>query len=133
MTNGRGANDDCVADHAMGMLIAVVRNFRKLDQQCRAGVWRTQIPVPPGISGKRLGILGMVIFGAFHNAQLAWALGDIGVGLMAWLNVIAILILQKPALIALRDYERQKKLGLDPVFDPEALGIRNAHFWKKQA
>ena len=75
----------------------------------------------------------MVVFGAYHNAAMAWTLGDIGVGLMAWLNVIAILILQKPALIALRDYERQKKLGLDPVFDPEALGIRNAHFWKKQA
>ena len=81
----------------------------------------------------RLGIVGMVVFGAYHNAAMAWTLGDIGVGLMAWLNVIAILILQKPALIALRDYERQKKLGLDPVFDPEALGIRNAHFWKKQA
>ena len=81
----------------------------------------------------RLGIVGMVVFGAYHNAAMAWTLGDIGVGLMAWLNVIAILILQKPALIALRDYERQKKLGLDPTFDPEALGIRNAHFWKKQA
>jgi len=81
----------------------------------------------------RLGIVGMVIFGAYHNAAMAWTLGDIGVGLMAWLNVIAILILQKPALIALRDYERQKKLGLDPIFDPDALGIRNAHFWKKQA
>ena len=81
----------------------------------------------------RLGIVGMVVFGAYHNAAMAWTLGDIGVGLMAWLNVIAILILQKPALIALRDYERQKKLGVDPVFDPEALGIRNAHFWKKQA
>ena len=81
----------------------------------------------------RLGIVGMVVFGAYHNAAMAWTLGDIGVGLMAWLNVIAILILQKPALIALRDYERQKKLGLDPTFDPDALGIRNAHFWKKQA
>jgi AGCS family alanine or glycine:cation symporter len=81
----------------------------------------------------RLGIVGMVVFGAYHNAAMAWTLGDIGVGLMAWLNVIAILILQKPALIALRDYERQKKQGLDPTFDPEALGIRNAHFWKKQA
>ena len=78
----------------------------------------------------RLGIIGMVVFGAYHNAAMAWTLGDIGVGLMAWLNVIAILILQKPALLALRDYERQKKLGLDPVFDPEALGIRNADFWK---
>jgi len=81
----------------------------------------------------RLGIVGMVIFGAYHNAAMAWTLGDIGVGLMAWLNVIAILILQKPALIALRDYERQKKLGLDPTFDPDALGIRNADFWKTKA
>ena len=80
----------------------------------------------------RLGIIGMVIFGAVHNAQLAWALGDIGVGLMAWLNIVAILIVQKPAMIALRDYERQKKLGLDPTFDPVALGIKNADFWQKK-
>jgi AGCS family alanine or glycine:cation symporter len=80
----------------------------------------------------RLGIIGMVVFGAVHNAQLAWALGDIGVGLMAWLNIVAILIVQKPAMIALRDYERQKKLGLDPTFDPVALGIKNADFWQKK-
>ncbi len=80
----------------------------------------------------RLGIIGMVVFGAIHNAQLAWALGDIGVGLMAWLNIVAIFIVQKPAMIALRDYERQKKLGLDPTFDPVALGIKNADFWQKK-
>ncbi|GAB3515443.1 alanine/glycine:cation symporter family protein [Pseudoxanthomonas daejeonensis] len=80
----------------------------------------------------RLGIVGMVVFGAYHNAAMAWTLGDIGVGLMAWLNIVAILILQKPALLALRDYERQKKLGLDPTFDPEALGIRNAGFWNRR-
>ena len=80
----------------------------------------------------RLGIVGMVVFGAYHNAAMAWTLGDIGVGLMAWLNIVAILILQKPALLALRDYERQKKLGLDPTFDPEALGIRNAGFWTRR-
>lgn len=50
---------------------------------------------------------------------------------MVWLNVIAILILTKPALLALKDYESQKKLGLDPVFDPEKLGIKNADFWEK--
>ncbi|MBN6151927.1 alanine:cation symporter family protein [Xanthomonas sp. AmX2] len=80
----------------------------------------------------RLGIMFMVVFGAFHNASQAWALGDIGVGLMAWLNIIAILILHKPAMLALRDYERQKKLGLDPVFDPEPLGIKNADFWRER-
>jgi alanine or glycine:cation symporter, AGCS family len=77
----------------------------------------------------RIGIIGMVVFGAYHNAALAWTLGDIGVGLMAWLNVIAILILQKPALLALRDYEAQKKQGLDPQFDPAKLGITNADLW----
>jgi AGCS family alanine or glycine:cation symporter len=79
----------------------------------------------------RLGIMAMVVFGAYHNAKMAWALGDIGVGLMAWLNVVAILILQKPAMLALTDYERQKKQGLDPVFDPDALGIKNADFWRR--
>ena len=77
----------------------------------------------------RLGVIGIVVFGAYHDAKLAWALGDIGVGLMAWINVTAILIIQKPAMLALADYERQRKLGLDPVFDPIALGIKNADFW----
>lgn len=80
----------------------------------------------------RVAIIGMVIFGAFHNAGTAWALGDLGVGLMAWLNLVAILLLQKPALAALRDYERQKKQGIEPVFDPDALGIRNADFWRRR-
>ena len=78
----------------------------------------------------RVGILGMVAIGTLNTAGAAWQLGDIGVGLMAWLNIVAILILQKPALAALRDYERQRKAGkIRPVFDPEALGIRNADFW----
>ena len=37
--------------------------------------------------------------------------------------------LQRPALIALKDYERQKDSGRKPVFDPEALGIRHAELW----
>lgn len=80
----------------------------------------------------RIVIVAMVVFGAVHEASLAWALGDIGVGLMAWLNIVAILLLQKPALIALRDYERQKKLGVEPVFDPDALGVRNADYWRER-
>lgn len=78
----------------------------------------------------RIVILLAVTFGAMRTATAAWTLGDIGVGLMAWLNIIAILILQKPAFLALRDYEAQKKAGKDPVFDPDALGIKNADFWR---
>ena len=80
----------------------------------------------------RIAILTAVAFGAVRTATAAWTLGDIGVGLMAWLNIIAILILQKPALLALKDYEAQKKAGKDPTFDPDALGIRNADFWRKR-
>lgn len=81
----------------------------------------------------RILILGAVTFGCVRTAGMAWTLGDIGVGLMAWLNLIAILILQKPALLALRDYEEQKKQGLDPTFDPLKLEIRNADFWAGRA
>ena len=78
----------------------------------------------------RVGILTMVAIGTLRTAGAAWQLGDIGAGLMAWINIIAILILQKPALAAFRDYEKQRRAGkTEPVFDPEALGIRNAGFW----
>ncbi|MBO1512971.1 alanine/glycine:cation symporter family protein [Metabacillus bambusae] len=80
----------------------------------------------------KLVILAATFYGSVKTASLAWALGDVGLGIMVWLNVIAILILAKPALIALKDYEKQKKQGLDPVFDPKALGIKNADYWETE-
>jgi len=63
LANGAGTNDDCVADHAFGLLIAAVRGFHSLDRLCREGVWRESIPQPPHVSGKRLGILGLGTIG----------------------------------------------------------------------
>jgi len=81
-------------------------------------------------------LMASVFYGAVRTASLAWGLGDIGVGLMAWLNIVAILILffmGKPALKALADYERQKNAGVETyTFDPEALGIKNADFWSER-
>jgi AGCS family alanine or glycine:cation symporter len=77
----------------------------------------------------RVGMVVAVVYGSLRTAANAWTLGDIGVGLMSWLNIIAILLLQKPAIQALKDYEAQKKAGRDPVFDPDALGIKNATLW----
>jgi AGCS family alanine or glycine:cation symporter len=77
-----------------------------------------------------------VFYGTMREANLAWAMGDLGVGLMAWLNIVGILILffmGRPALKALRDYEAQRNAGVEKyTFDPKALGIRNAHFWEKE-
>lgn len=77
-------------------------------------------------------LLAATFYGAVNAADLAWALGDVGLGLMVWLNLIAILILAKPALIALKDYEAQKKQGLDPVFNSKKLGIKNAEYWEEE-
>jgi len=61
--NGAGTNDDCVADHAFGLLIGIVRGMRMLDRQCRDGVWRESIAQPPNVSGKKLGIFGLGTIG----------------------------------------------------------------------
>jgi AGCS family alanine or glycine:cation symporter len=74
-------------------------------------------------------VLASVIYGGLQSADVAWALGDLGVGITAWLNIIAIIILQKPALLALKDYESQLKQGSDPQFDAEKVGIARANFW----
>ncbi|WP_366938407.1 alanine/glycine:cation symporter family protein [Algoriphagus sp.] len=83
-----------------------------------------------GIWVLRITLLGATFYGSIKTAELAWTMGDIGVGMMAWLNVIAILLLRKPAMKAFRDYKKQKKEGKDPVFIAKDAGIENADFWK---
>ncbi len=83
----------------------------------------------------KVAMMASVFYGAIRTASLAWGLGDIGVGLMAWFNIIAILILffmGNAAIKALKDYEAQRKAGVEKyTFDPEALGIKNADFWSR--
>ncbi|MFN8345299.1 MAG: alanine/glycine:cation symporter family protein [Spirosomataceae bacterium] len=76
-------------------------------------------------------IMVATFYGSIKTAALAWTIGDIGVGMMAWLNIIAILLLRKPAFKAFKDYEAQRKTGLDPVFRPKELGIKNTEEWDK--
>ncbi|GEM76542.1 alanine/glycine:cation symporter family protein [Vibrio sagamiensis] len=84
----------------------------------------------------KLMTLSAVFYGTVKTAELAWAMGDLGAGLMAWLNVVGILIIffmAKPALIALKDYEQQQKHGVkNYTFDPVALGIKGATYWEEQ-
>lgn len=63
--------------------------------------------------------------GAIVNADAVWAMGDIGYGLMAWANIIAIALLAPKAVTLLKDYEKQKKAGKDPTFDPAEFGIED--------
>ncbi|SDB81098.1 alanine/glycine:cation symporter family protein [Shouchella lonarensis] len=80
----------------------------------------------------KLILLAAVYFGTTNESKNAWLFGDIGLGIMVWLNIIAIVFLARPALKALRDYDAQRKQGLDPTFDPKKLGIKNADFWEEK-
>jgi len=81
-------------------------------------------------------IMVATFYGTVKAADVAWGMGDVGVGLMAWLNIIGIIIIffmAKPAIKALRDYEQQKNEGVEKyTFDPKKLGIKNAAFWEKR-
>ncbi len=81
-------------------------------------------------------IMSAVFYGTVAQPSAAWGMGDVGVGIMAWLNIIGILIIffmSKPAIKALNDYERQQKEGVKQyTFDPIKLGIKNADFWEQR-
>ena len=96
---------------------------------------RRTLRTPGLLSLLKIVTLVSVFYGTIREANLAWAMGDLGVGLMAWLNIIGILILffmGRPALKALKDYEAQRNAGVtEYTFDPQKLGIKNADFWEK--
>ena len=79
----------------------------------------------------RLLTIAAVFLGSTTGSGIAWTLGDIGVGAMAWINLVAILLLSPKALRALKEYELAKKRGEEPVFDSNKLNIKNAEFWEK--
>ncbi|MCJ2134203.1 2-hydroxyacid dehydrogenase [Methylobacterium sp. J-026] len=59
VTHGTGTNADCVADHALALFLAVLRDIPRFDAAVRAGRWREGGTARPGAHGKRAGILGL--------------------------------------------------------------------------
>ncbi|GAB2192048.1 alanine/glycine:cation symporter family protein [Sessilibacter sp. MAH2] len=84
----------------------------------------------------KFALMAATFYGAVKAAGVVWALGDLGLGMTVWLNVVGILIIflvSKPAIVALKDYEIQRKAGVENyTFDPEKLGIKHADFWEKR-
>lgn len=79
----------------------------------------------------RLMVVGMVLFGCVAHIQIVWDLADLFMGLMATMNLITIAILSKIAFAVIKDYQEQRKKGLDPVFKSKNVPeIKNAECWK---
>jgi alanine or glycine:cation symporter, AGCS family len=78
----------------------------------------------------RLAVLGMVVFGSTVELEVVWGLADLSMGFMAIINLIAITLLAKIAVAALKDYRRQKKDGKDPVFYSNSIpGLKGIESW----
>lgn len=75
------------------------------------------------INAVRIMFLAFCFFGSFIEGQVVWPMGDTGVGLMTWFNVFAIMLLSPKAFKIIKDYDNQRKAGLDPMFDPATVGI----------
>lgn len=69
----------------------------------------------------RILVIGMVLFGSVASMQLVWSIADVFMGLMAILNLIAIVLLSKIAIKALQDYIAQRKSGKNPVFSASSI------------
>jgi AGCS family alanine or glycine:cation symporter len=97
---------------------------------------RRSIKMPGAVLLLKIVLIAAVFFGAIIKAKIVWDLGDIGLGIMAWVNIIGILIIffmGRPAMRALKDYEAQKAAGVEKyTFDPNKLGIKNAFFWEQK-
>ena len=64
----------------------------------------------------------MVFFGSLVSMDLVWNLADVFMGLMAIINLIAIVLLSKIAFKALEDYKSQKRKGIkDPIFKASSI------------
>jgi AGCS family alanine or glycine:cation symporter len=71
----------------------------------------------------RVVFLGTNFLGVLIEGGILWDMADIGVGSMAWINIIAILFLSRQAFIILRDYEKQIKEGKELTFDPMIINV----------
>ncbi|AJO78140.1 2-hydroxyacid dehydrogenase [Pseudomonas sp. MRSN 12121] len=83
VTNGAGVNASSVADHALALLLSLVRDIPRADAAVRRSEWPKVMR--PSLAGKRLGILGLGAVGlaiakrcangfdmqvSYHNRQI---------------------------------------------------------------
>ena len=64
----------------------------------------------------RLCVVAMVMFGAIAKIDIVWNLADASMGLMALVNLVALLLLSNLAIKVIKDYQQQKKAGKIPTF-----------------
>lgn len=73
-------NCDAVGEHVVGMLLALMNNFRKADLEIRNGIWDREGNRGYELKGKTVGIIGY----GFMGQSLAQKLSGFGVNVIAY-------------------------------------------------
>ncbi|WP_169250891.1 alanine/glycine:cation symporter family protein [Brevibacterium sp. 'Marine'] len=76
-------------------------------------------------------LLAVCFISCVVDAGAVWAVGDMGYATLGVINFLALIALSGIALKTLKDFDAQRKQGLNPVFDPVKLGIKHANFWEE--
>lgn len=79
-------------------------------------------------------VCALIVFvGAGLSSKLLWDIADVTMGLMTLINIPVILILSKYAFRAIKDYEKQRKEGKEPVFYAKNIGLpHNVDCWREE-
>ena len=82
------------------------------------------------MTGFRIVAALIVMVGAVASMSLVWNMADLTQGLMVLVNIPVIIILAKPAVDALKDYQKQRAEGKDPVFKAADINLKEkTEFW----
>lgn len=73
-------NMDAVGEHAVGLLLSLMNNFRKADAEIRSGVWNREGNRGYELKGKTVGIIGY----GFMGQSFARKLSGFGVNVIAY-------------------------------------------------
>ncbi|PQJ66052.1 alanine/glycine:cation symporter family protein [Photobacterium angustum] len=89
-----------------------------------------------GLNIFRVVVLFMVMFGALADLPTVWAMADVSMGMMALINLVAIVLLSGTVVKLATDYNKQLSLGKVPTFDsndyPELHAQLEEGIWDKQ-
>ncbi|MES2454073.1 MAG: 2-hydroxyacid dehydrogenase [Bacteroidota bacterium] len=71
LLNAPEGNSDAVGEHALGMLLSLMNNFRKADEEIRNGIWDREGNRGYELKGKTVGIIGYGHMGRSFAKRLA--------------------------------------------------------------
>ena len=122
------------ARHVMNLLPAAIHRNNRKNKGSTDTLNGSVLPKKWAVNVYRVVVCIFVYVGSVLDLNLVWGLADITMGIMALLNLIAIIGLSGVVYVVLKDYVKQHKQGKDPEFylDNLPIKINNATAWKNK-